>query len=183
MPNQDEDREEQLILLAALLAWFKAQSKKLAEALRGEVITLAAWLVGMRLLIKRLHTSAALIAGEVDEALVAARIAEQYGYLGGFAGAIQDGDEGEELSVAAIIARAASYAGAGGATFWLTVIEQEKSAGKTEVLWVVNHALENCPDCLDWESMGWMPVDELTTAPREGDTQCLMNCGCDLLFR
>ena len=182
MPEQSEGREEQLILLAALLAWFKAESQKLAEALEGDVITLAAWLVGMRLLIKRLHTSAALIVGEFDNALVAARIEEQYGYLDGFAAAIQDGDEGEDgLSVAAIIARAALYAGAAGATFWMVVQGRETEA--REVRWNLTPA-EHCADCLDLAGRGWMTVEELDgQVPGDGQTICLTNCKCFLEFR
>lgn len=181
MPNPDEEREEQLILLAALLAWFRRESKKLAVALRDGVITLAAWLAGMRMLIKRLHTSAALIAGEVDDELVIARIEEQYEYLDRFASDIQEKDE-EELSVAAIIARAALYAGAAGATFWLLIQEQEKVGGATEVLWLLRPA-EHCTDCLDLADRGWMPIEELHQAPRDGQTICRTNCQCDLEFR
>ena len=182
MPEQSEDREEQLILLAALMAWFRRKSEQLAVALRDGVITLAAWLVGMRLLIKRLHTSAALIVGEFDNALVAARIEEQYGYLDGFAAAIQDGDEGEDgLSVAAIIARAALYAGAAGATFWMVVQGQE--AGAKEVRWNLTPA-EHCADCLDLDARGWMPIEDLGgQVPGDGQTICRTNCKCFLEFR
>ena len=183
MPNQGEDREEQLILLAALMAWFRRKSEQLAVALRDGVITLAAWLVGMRWLISRLHTSAALIVGEFDEALVVARIQEQYGYLDGFAAAIQDGDEDEEdgLSVAAIIARAALYAGAAAATFWLVIRGQETEA--REVRWNLTPA-EHCADCLDLAGRGWMPIGELGgQVPGDGQTICLTNCRCFLEYR
>ena len=182
MPNQENDREEQLILLAALMAWFRRKSAQLAMALRDGVITLAAWLAGMRILIQRLHTSAALIVGEFDSALVAARIREQYGYLDGFAAAIQDGDEGEEgLSIAAIIARAALYAGAVVATFWLVVQGQETEA--REVRWNLTPA-EHCTDCLDLADRGWMPIEELGgQVPGDGRTICLTNCRCFLEYR
>lgn len=180
MPNQDEEREEQLALLALLMAWFKAESKKLAEALRDDTITLAAWLVGMRLLLKRLHAQAALIAGEVDQALVTARIEEQYGYLDGFAADIQEKDE-EELSVAAIIARAALYAGAAGATFWLAAQGQEAEA--TEVRWNMTPA-EHCDDCIALDARGWMPIEELGgQVPGDGQTICRTNCRCYLEYR
>ena len=161
MPEQS--REEQLILLAALMAWFKRESQKLADALGEGTITLAAWLAGMRLLIRRLHIQAALITGEVDDALVAARIQEQYGYLDGFAAAIQAGDEEEDggLSVAAIIARAALYAGAAAVTFWLVVQGQEAAAGKTEARLITKGDNLVCDACLDVEARGWMPIGEM----------------------
>ncbi len=181
MPNPDEDREEQLILLAALLAWFKTHSKKLAQALRDDVITLAAWLAGMRFLVRRLHASAALIAGEFEDALVSGRVGEQYNFLDGFAGAIQDGDEGEALSVEAITARAALYAGAGTGTFWSVIREQEDEA--PEVRWNLTPA-EHCTDCLDLDARGWMPVEELGgQVPGDGQTICITNCRCYLDFR
>ena len=162
MPNPDEEREEQLILLAALLAWFKRESERLAVALRDDTITLAAWLAGMRLLIKRLHTSAALITGGVDDALVAARIQEQYGYLDGFAAAIQAGGEGdEEFLVAAIIARAALYAGAAWVTFWLAIQGQEVRAGKTEARLITMGDNLVCGLCLKVEAVGWMPIADM----------------------
>jgi len=181
--NPDEEREEQLLLLAALMAWFRRESERLAQALRDDVITLAAWLVGMRLLIKRLHTSAALITGEVDEALVAARIQEQYGYLDGFAAAIQAGGEGEDeegLSIAAIIARAALYAGAAWATFW--AVTQGRETGQ-EVRWHTVGDNRCCPDCVALEDRGWMPAADLPTVPGAGDTQCMTNCRCVLEYR
>jgi len=182
MPEPDEDREEQLALLAALLLWFRRESEKLAQALREGTITLAAWLVGMRLLIKQLHTQASLIAGEVDAAAVTARIQEQYEYLDGFAAAIQAGDEEEDggLSVAAIIARAALYAGAAWATFWVGVQGQETGQ---EVRWNLTPA-EHCVDCLELAGRGWMPIDELGgQVPGDGQTECRTNCKCFLEYR
>jgi len=183
VPNPDEEREEQLILLAALLAWFNRETEKLAQALRDGAITLAAWLAGMRSLIKRLHTSAAMIAGEVDAGLVTARIQEQYTYLDGFAAAIQAGDEEKDggLSIAAIIARAALYAGAAWGTFWTVTREQEAEA--REVRWSLGVA-EHCEDCLDLDGRGWMPVEELGgQVPGDGQTICRTNCKCFLEFR
>ena len=183
MPEQDNDRKEQLALLAALIAWFERESEKLAVALRDGVISLTAWLAGMRLLVKRLHTSAALVTGEVDDALVVARVKEQYGYLDGFAGAIQDGDEEEDggPSVAAIIARAALYAGAAWGTFWTAVAQREK-ARATEVRWNLTPA-EHCVDCLELAGKGWMPIEELHQVPGDGQTRCRTNCRCYLEYR
>lgn len=183
MPNPDEEREEELALLAALMLKFKGDSEKLARALRDGTITLAAWLAGMRLLIKRLHTSAALIAGEVDAAAVTARIQEQYEYLDGFAAAIQAGEEEEDggLSVAAIIARAALYAGAAWATFWTAVQARETEA--KEVRWNLTPA-EHCDDCLELDARGWMPIEELGgQVPGDGQTACRTNCKCFLEYR
>ena len=163
MPNQDEEREEQLVLFAALMVWFKAESKKLAEALRDDVITLAAWLVGMRLLLKRLHTQAALITGEVDQALVTARIEEQHGYLDGFASDIQEKDE-EELSVAAIIARAALYTGAAWVTYELVRRNKEVEAGATEARLITVGDCRVCDLCLEVEARGWMPIADMPMA-------------------
>jgi len=174
-------REKQVALLTALLVWFRRESAKLAEALRNGIITLAAWLAGMRQLVRRLHVAAAQIAGGLDDALVAARIREQYGYLDRFAAAIQDGDEsGEELSVAAIIARAALYAGAAWATFWAATQGQE--AGREVHWWTVGDS-RCCPDCVVLEDRGWLPVADLPTFPGAGDTQCMTNCRCRLEYR
>jgi len=159
MANGD-GREPQLALLAALMARFRAESRRLAEALYDDVITLAAWLAGMRALIKRLHTSAALLAGDFVGEAVGARIQEQYEYLDGFAAAIQDGDE-DEFSVAAIIARAALYAGAAAVTFWLVVQGQEIEVGRTEARLITMGDDRVCDLCLEVEARGWMPIADM----------------------
>lgn len=179
-PNNNEDRERQLTLLAALMEAFRRDSEKLAQRLRDGTITIAIWLAMMRQLIKRLHTSAALITGEVDAALAQARIQEQYEYLDGFAADLQEKPE-EEFSLAAIIARAALYAGAAVGTFWLATQAQETEA--REVRWNLTPA-EHCEDCLDLDARGWMPIGELGgQVPGDGQTACRTNCRCFLEYR
>ena len=176
MPNQDDEkRKEQLILLAALLAWFKSESEKLAQALRDGVITLAAWLAGMRSLIKRLHTSAALIAGEFEGGLVTARIQEQYEYLDGFASDIQEKDE-EELSLIAIIARAALYAAPAWGTFELVIRNNAVREGETEARLITMGDDRVCDLCLAVEARGWMPIEDMPMDLHQG-------CRCDREYR
>jgi len=178
----NEDHAQRMLLMAALIRAFRRDSEELAQRLRDGTITLAIWLVLMRKLVKRLHISAAGIAGDVNAEMVGARVQEQYEYLDGFAATIQAGEEGKP-SVEAIIAQAALYGGAAYATLWQIVQEQEKAEGATEVIWLLRPA-EHCVDCVELADRGWMPIEELRgQVPKDGQTRCLTNCQCDLEFR
>jgi len=154
-------------------------------------ISLADWQREMKLLIKDLHVTCAVAAkgGDWramtprDWGRVGAECRKQYKFLARFAQDIfKRAQEGKPLT-SAIAARARLYAGAARATF--SRIEQlvEKALGRTEVRWVTDPLVESCPDCLELEARGWMPIEELTQFPGDGSTQCDGNCHCHLEYR
>lgn len=52
----------------------------------------------------------------------------------------------------------------------------------TVIHWVVDTALENCPDCLALAKKGPFTKESLPTTPKAGATRCLDNCGCTLEY-
>lgn len=103
-------------------------------------------------------------------------IREQYGWLDGFY------DQLGELSVAQIRARAAMYVRSGREAFERGKARAAEIAGYDEEIWVVNHALENCEDCLAFETEGWQEIGHFPPCAA-GATQCLTNCGCHKEYR
>ena len=56
------------------------------------------------------------------------------------------------------------------------------SGPNQKIHWEVDAAKENCPDCLELEARGPYTRSTLPTTPRAGDTVCLSNCGCSLIY-
>jgi len=183
----DEDKRKYLLLLLGL---FRRDAEILAQQLVERSISLVQWEAGMARLLKDFHVQMAVIVesgnwAALDSHLRAIEkaIREQLEYLHGFAEAIREKVlAGEELTTT-VHSRAKLYAGAIGAFFWLLMHEKKKDEGFSEVLWVMDPAKENCPDCVDLADRGWMPIGELEQTPRDGQTQCLGQCGCDLDYR
>lgn len=57
-----------------------------------------------------------------------------------------------------------------------------KSGQFTEEFWELG-STEHCDGCETLNSKGWVPVGELGTTPRAGDTECLVHCGCNIKYR
>jgi hypothetical protein len=157
----------------------------LADYVANEMISVADWRLLMRQEIKSEYIRQACLGrgGRAqmtfsDWGVVGSQIKDQYRYLDDFARQIADG----KLSEAQISSRSRMYVNAAREAFESMQERMATAAGYDEEVWVVNHALENCPDCLDFEAMGWQPVGTFPT-PGDGSTQCLTNCGCTKEYR
>jgi hypothetical protein len=112
-----------------------------------------------------------------DWGRVGRAIQTQYKYADRFVKELSD------LSEAAIINRANLYTKAAGNAFELGQREAyKKSSQFTEEYWQLGDT-EHCPDCIDLNGKGWVKIGELPTVPRAGDTQCLSNCTCFIIYR
>lgn len=82
---------------------------------------------------------------------VGRQLRDDYGYLSGFAQDIADG----KVSEAEALRRIGMYGNATGSSYWQEWIRQQ-------------------------EGEGWNNLPALTQVPRDGKTDCLTNCKCDL---
>ena len=117
-----------------------------------------------------------------DWGSLGAMLKRQYGFLDDFANDIIDG----KLSEAQIRARAQMYIRSAAQAYERALWKSVAEAGYDEVRWVLDELVENCPDCLAFEAMGWqkMADDPFGGAfPGSGDTICLINCACHLEYR
>ena len=107
-------------------------------------------------------------------------IADQYRYLKRF---LQDIVEGVTKGLGQIAARSRMYINSCQEAYWRASEVSKKVAGYTEKRRVVDPSIENCQDCLDLASKGWVPIGEKMPYPGDGKTQCLTNCGCTMEYR
>jgi len=119
---------------------------------------------------------------QADWGSIGGSLAEQYRYLDGFTDDIATG----ELSEAQIRARAKMYVNSAREAHERGYARAANEAGLTEVKWTLNPAVENCPDCIAFASLGWQPVEDDPYGgcyPGSGCTVCLTNCACSLEYR
>lgn len=141
-------------------------------------INVAAWKEEMRQAIKDEHIRQYLSTKprdamtQADWGRIGGLLNEQYRYLDGFANDVAAG----RLTEAQIEARSRMYMRSARQGFETANREIKQDAGYTEVRWVVNHALENCPDCLRWGRQGWQRIEDNPyngCVPGQGCTICL----------
>jgi len=119
---------------------------------------------------------------QADWGSIGGMLKEQYKYLDGFANDIASGD----MTEAQIAARAQMYINSAREG---RERAREKSALKAdydEVYWEINGALENCGGCIEFNQMSWQLIEDnpyKEAYPGSGDTVCLTNCGCQLVYK
>lgn len=117
-----------------------------------------------------------------DWGKVGSQIKEQYTYLRGFADEVAAGT----LTEAEIANRISMYVNSAREAYETANGKAQVKAGMTEVLWVLNPALENCIGCQEFADMGWTIIEEDAyggAVPGSGDTPCLTKCGCHEEYR
>jgi hypothetical protein len=157
-----------------------ARAVRLAEELRGGVISLQTWRSEMRAMVKSVHIySAAMAKGgfaqmtATDYGRVGAIVRSEYGFLENFAAKIADG----RLPLDGRLTQyAAQYAQAGRKTYHQTERAVMKAAGKTMEFNIL-HPAEHCGGCLAETGRGYVPIGSLVPV---GDRQCRRNCRCTL---
>jgi len=155
----------------------------LAELLVLGLITLAAWIIAMRLIIEAEYIRMYLVAigglammTQEDWDNLAVLLNEQYEYLDNFANDIASGIMA--FTIAAVAARAMLYLYSATQAFWIAITSVAKAWGATQERWITRQDKEVCPDCLAFEAEGWKPLGYF---PVPGSaTRCLSNCRCVL---
>jgi len=161
----------------------------LAEQLAERQIRLDEWELSMRNHLKDMYLQEYMLArggrqnmNNRDYGSLGGMLAEQYRYLSRFSAEIASG----QLSQGQIAARSRMYFRSAREAFERAQWRIAREAGLRYVKWTMNPELENCPDCIDFASMGWRraETDPYGGAfPGSGDTVCLTNCGCFLEYR
>lgn len=155
-----------------------AQTRGLVDG----VITVAAWLLFMRGVLRAGHRMMAQLAygpslSPKQLGRLGAIVKAQYRYLDAFTAAIENGD----LPLTAGLAtRAVMYAEA----FWTTWQNETAAAqgdrGMTEILNVLDENAEHCDGCLEETARGWIPLgDEVPIGARD----CLVRDRCSFEYR
>jgi len=112
-----------------------------------------------------------------DWGSIGGMLKEQYGYLENFLNDIETMD----LTEGQIMSRAAMYFNSAGEAYERAHGRVAEMWGAVEEAWNVNPALENCDDCLNFEDEGWQSIGYFPV-PKQGETQCLTNCGCYITY-
>lgn len=117
-----------------------------------------------------------------DWGKIGAMIKEQYNYLKGFLDLIRGGN----LTEGQIRARARMYINSAREAFSKATEKVAKKWGADEVYWDIDATVENCPDCTNYNLMGWQLIDSdpyKGNYPGSGGTVCLTSCHCALRYR
>lgn len=109
-------------------------------------------------------------------------LADQYRFLDAMTVEIAAGN----LSEGQIRARASMYINSAREGYERANRQSQIAAGMTEMRWVLFPTAAHCPDCVEFDSMGWQSIadDPYGGAfPGSAATQCLSNCKCFLEYR
>ncbi len=160
--KREEERENELklLLLALLLTLYRDQNYQVFQA---------AFLDALRSGMEQLDPN-----GEYGD-LIERELLEQDKYLQGFVNDLRNG----KLSEGQARQRAGLYASSLGKVKWQMTLDD---AGSAEMQWVYSPTVQDhCAGCIELNGMikpasVWLA----TIYPRSGDTQCQMNCQCEL---
>lgn len=158
-----------------------AEAQRELEALTRQLyagrIDLDEWENAAAGVLKDLHLSASTYArggvvdmGQREFGRVGGALADEYRFLHGFAGDIQDG----KLTEAQALARIDQYGKAGQQAYW-----REYSQMRNEVWWVLQPG-ESCGDCMSLAAGSPYKPGQLKQFPGSGATACRGNCNCVL---
>lgn len=166
----------------ATLLSYQTAARDLAAQLRGGNISLAAWEVEMRSLVKdaNLLGSASASGGwvqlhENDAALgrAGAQIKKQYRFLNRFA---LDVASGKQKLDGTLANRSVMYVEAARDTYEVEREAQDRAAGFDEER-SIRHVSDSCDGCIREAGRGWVPIGMLV---RIGHRDCLTHCRCTL---
>lgn len=176
-------------LAARIIEMMILETEMMAEELAEGQIRLDQWETSMRQHLKDMYLQEYMLARggrknmtRIDYSSIGGMLAEQYRYLGRFSREIAAGN----LSQAQIAARSKMYFRSAREAFERAQARIAEEAGLRYVKWTMNPELENCPDCINFASMGWQRAEINPYGgayPGSGHTQCLTNCGCFLEYR
>lgn len=165
------------------------RARALALELRAGTITLDAWELAMRELVKDVHLySAAAVRGgwdrmtQGDYGRVGQLVRTQFRYLDGFAQDIADGRQ--RLGAPGFLRRGMMYGEAGRATHEAFVQSDARKwarelGGRLEARNVLGDA-QHCDQCAGLTRRGWMPDADMVPP---GMRTCLSHCHCTVKRR
>lgn len=137
----------------------------------------------MKALLKNEHLSLSMIANGGRDQMTpklwgraGAVIKDQYAYLENFGRQIDRG----EVSDAALLARAESYANFGGQLYENFVRDGMVDAGMSEALNTIGGSVHSCSDCPSLSAAGWIPIADMTPV---GERACSVGCNCSVSYR
>lgn len=162
------------------IARYEQLARSLAEQLRAGAVSLRAWELQMRMVVKdaQLLGAAAAAGGwaQLDAAAfgrAGRAIRDQYAFLDQFAA---DVASGKQRLDGGLTMRAAMYVRASRGAYERDRLLIEQDAGFDEER-SIRHASDSCPLCVSEELRGWVPIGELVPI---GERQCLTNCQCTI---
>lgn len=167
--------------LDAVLDNNERQVLDLANRLRAREISLQAWQIQMRDLLKDIHLASSALArggwaqmSEADYQRAQEKIAFQYEKLSAFAQQIEKGLalDGRFLN------RTKLYAQSGRSTYHQSLRNEMEIRGMKREKSVLGPA-DHCSECLSEAERGFVPIGELVLI---GDRQCKSNCRCHVEF-
>lgn len=85
------------------------------------------------------------------------------------------------LSEAQLWQRLQYYAHASEVAYWDMYNFSMAQAGMTEERRIIDPLADNCDDCINYEEMGWQPLDSLP--PPKTECKCMRNCRCIKEYR
>jgi len=161
----------------------------LASRVHGGSISVPTWDAAMREQIKREYLRQYMLGRGGRSAMSFAdwgrcgqMLRTQYRtYLSRFGADIAAG----KLSEAQIAARAQMYVESAKQAYERGRLEANRVAGYDLCHWQPEYGVENCPDCLAFDAMGWIPVEGAYDGcvPASGCTQCHTRCYCTIEYR
>lgn len=117
-----------------------------------------------------------------DWGRIGSMLKEQYKYLSGFQAQIAGGN----LTEGQIRARARMYINSAREAFEKGNRDVALKWGADEMYWDIDTSVENCPDCITYNAMGWVKIEINPydgNYPGSGGTVCLTNCHCGIIYR
>ena len=111
-----------------------------------------------------------------DWGSIGGSLSDQYKYLSGFV------DDIGNLSELEVSARTQMYINSTRESFEKGKATAASESKLTKEHWVLS-AGENCSDCIELASKGWVDIGELGQYPGDGQTKCKTNCGCSIEYK
>lgn len=154
----------------------------LGRQLQAGQITVEAWQVGMRDVLKDIHLASSALAkggwaqmSQADYGRVGFRLREQYERLRKFAQQIEEGYvlDGRFLN------RMKLYAQSGRQTYHMVMRAEAALRGATEERSILAKS-DHCSECVSEAARGWVPIGDLILI---GARICSSNCRCSAEFR
>jgi hypothetical protein len=164
------------------IARLTRETARLADELRAGRISLEAWRMEMRTLIKQGHLTAATIArggrlamGPAAYGRVGAAVRDEYAYLEAWVDEIRAGWTLDGR----LTSRAALYMNAARTTFHQTQAAEMLVRGMTLERSVL-HPAEHCAQCVAEAEAGYRPIGVMVPI---GERTCGRNCKCTVVYQ
>lgn len=134
--------------------------------------------------LRTLHVQLAVVAAggrdratQADYGRTGQLLRQEYAYLNNFMAEVGNG----ELTERDARRRVGMYFDKAWATYGIVKRTKMQEQGFTEER-RIRRSTESCDDCIRLEALSWQPIGTLPV-PADGNTACLSNCKCDMVYR